>query len=178
MGPLSSCINDGGTPLTIRVFPPLYIKSAQLSSKDCSGKRPLPLRLHSQTVRMRQPRPSSASSAIPSRTRVAAIFPCQNSRLVSGMWNIGQSWPCQKQPCIKTTTPWRGKTKSGRPGSVETFNRYRRPRACRPRRISISGLVLRPMILLMFSRRCSMVSTSVNYFPIQPASFIMVLRQP
>lgn len=130
-------------------------KTSHRSRTSLSGRRAGPLNAHSQIVSRLQPEAVSAAQAVASRVRLPSIFASQNSRRVEGSRNIGQSWPCQKHPWINTTDLRPGSTMSGHPASLRSCNRKRKPRAWRPRRINISGLVSRPRIRLILKLRRS-----------------------
>ncbi len=130
------------------------------SRTESTNRRDGPLRAHSQTTRVRHPASARSTRACASLVRFPPIFLAQNSALVAGSLNIGQSWPCQKQPCTNTTARKRGNTRSGHPGKFFRWSRKRNPRACRPDRSMSSGLVSRPRMRLMLSLRCSVVRTS------------------
>ena len=134
----------------------------QESMTSGKGRRPAPLSEHSQTMRKRHPKACKAAVVRRSRSRFPRILCDQNSGRVVGSLNSGQSCPCQKQPCTRRTARFRGNTKSGRPGNLDTCRRKRRPAACRPRRNMSSGLVSRPRIRLILSWRCSRVRTSMS----------------
>lgn len=122
----------------------------------------LPRSAHSHIVRRRHPSSASWSEARASRVTFAAIFATQNSALVFGLTDIGQSCPCQKQPFTKITAPYRGNTRSGRPGRSGTWTRKRYPRRWRPRRTWSSGFVSRPRMLCMLKRRTAGACTSAR----------------
>lgn len=136
--------------------------SSRMHSKGC---RAGPLSAHSHSTRVRQPDAASLLSARSSRALLLAIFVVQNSTRVAGSLNIGQLWPCQKQPCTRMTARNLRNTRSGQPGKSFRCNRNRIPRACKPRRNISSGLVFVPRIRLMLSRRCSGVRTSAICSP-------------
>jgi hypothetical protein len=146
-----SC-NSGSSP---------KMNARDATSASDSGSRFGPRNAHSQTVSTRHPACLSASCAFPSRILFPVIFAAQNSGRVAGALNIGQSWPCQKQPCTSTAARWRGNRRSGLPGSSLAWTRKRRPVACRPRLSSISGCVSRPRTRLILWLRCSGVWTSI-----------------
>ena len=137
-----------------------FTKPSQRLRTSRTGRRPGPRRAHSHTTRIRQPLSCSAPRAARSRRRLPVIFSCQNSALVAGHLNIGQSCPCQKHPCTWITALYLGNTRSGFPGRSFRCNRKRKPRAWRPCRRISSGLVSRPRMRLIFRRRCSGVRTS------------------
>lgn len=91
-------------------------KAAHSSKALFSGSRAGPRSAHSQTTSTRHPLSPSRLIAARSRERFASIFDNQNIGRVAGVLHIGHAWPCQKQPCTKTTARRPGKTRSGRPG--------------------------------------------------------------
>ena len=97
---------------------------------------------------------SSASKAARSRSRFPAIFALKSVR-VAGSRNIGQPWPCQRHPWTRITARCFGKTRSGWPGSDDTWRRKRMPAQWRPRCSRISGLASRPRIRLILNERRS-----------------------
>ncbi len=90
-------------PSRVRAPASLRTKAAAEAMTVSSSSRAGPRTAHSQTVRTRQRAITKAARAASSRCWFAAIFSRQNSLRVSGKRNIGQSWPCQKQPCTRAT---------------------------------------------------------------------------
>ena len=133
-------------PLISRLPDPLFNHSAASSSTFSNGILVGPFNEHSQTVRIRQPRCSSDERASASTSRFLSILVRQNLTLDVGHLNKGQSWPCQKQPCARTTALYLGKTMSGFPGRRLSWRRNRNPRENNPFRRNISGLVSFPRI--------------------------------
>ena len=152
------------------------MKVAMQSRVARSLRRPAPRIAHSQIINTRQPADFNISVALRSRCALARSFAFQKSWRVSGSLDSEQRCACQKQPWMNTTVRYFGKTRSGLPGSERSCNRYHNPRACTPRRISISGFVSLPRMRLMLSWRCAAVSTSAIHAP-APASATMVRRQ-
>src|SRR5690606_4764843 len=100
-------------------------------------------------------------AAIASLLRFAWSFRRQNSGLDFGILKYEQlAWACQKQPLTKTTVPHFGNTRSGRPGRSFACRRKRNPRAQRPERTSVSGLVSRPRMSDIILERTSGPTTS------------------
>lgn len=98
----------------------------------------------SQTPITNQPARMRARRARASRARFAAIFGIQYAafaRCLSWPLRRFQLRPCQKSPSQNTARRSLGKTRSGLPGRVLTFFRYRRPRRHSARRSIISGVV-------------------------------------
>lgn len=120
--------------------------------------------VHSQITNARQPATASSSKFRASLAWLPAIFAAQNSVLVAGSLNLGQSCPCQKQPLTKITARNMGKTRSGHPGSSLRWRRNLSPHLCSPRLNSISGAVSLFRIRLMLSLRWSAVRTSTIRF--------------
>lgn len=89
----------------------------------------------------RQPRASSSSRFAASRALLRACLSAQKSVRVFGSRAYLHMWPCQKQPCTKTTVRHLASTMSGVPGSVETWTRKRSPRRCSIDRTVTSGAV-------------------------------------
>lgn len=74
---------------------------------------------HSHTTATLHPAIINSPCFRRSRSTVETNFDCQNSSRVPGVVaNLQSSCRCQKQPCTKQTAPKRGKTISGRPGSL------------------------------------------------------------
>ena len=108
--------------------------SAALAMSSCS-----------QTRAEIQPALSRRASVSRSRCLLVSIFSRQNSALFFGQVAcLGQ--PCQKQPSTKTATRDGVKTMSGLrrlPDNTKRSIRNRKPRRCKMRRSSTSGLVSR-----------------------------------
>ena len=109
---------------------------------------------HSQTVATRQPAWSKSWQLRRSRSVFASNFARQNSWRVVGVvayWH--PACRCQKQPCTKHTAPNRRNTRSGVPGRLRSWRRYRSPRAWMARRRASSGRVfLLPIPAIMRER--------------------------
>lgn len=119
---------------------------------------------HCHIVRTVHPASRRDSSARRSRSTLSEIFVAQNSARVAGsVARLQPSWPCQKQPCTKTTTLLEGNTRSGVPGNLLSCNLYLRPLACRKRRTAISGRVPFARMRDISSLRLSGVSRSIGY---------------
>jgi len=99
---------------------------------------------HSQILKTRHPAARSARVLRVSRFLLLSNLAFQNSLRVPGMRPFWQPCACQKQPCTKTTEPYFGRTKSGRPGRSRRCRRKRNPRACNHLRTNSSGLVCAP----------------------------------
>lgn len=79
---------------------------------------------HSQTVMTVQESVSRRWALSSSRAMLRAIFSRQNSAFAFGWTYLGHPrWPCQKQPFMKMTARYLGRTMSGFPGSRLSFNR-------------------------------------------------------
>ena len=131
-----------------------------------SSERFLGRKTHSQMTPTRQPAASSAVRLFRSRRTLAANFRSQELLLVAGVVVRRQpSWRCQKQPCTKQTAPKRGKTRSGRPGSAESWSLYRSPRAWSARRRINSGPVFRLWTLAMIRERVALSKVSGTLSP-------------
>lgn len=118
---------------------------------------------HSQTRYTRHPALLNAWWLLLSRNRLASIFVAQKPLLVPGIRPFWQRWPCQKHPSTKTTTPYFGRTRSGRPGRSLAWSRYRSPDACRNDRTSSSGLVSLLLIRDIRSLRSDGLRVSVTF---------------
>lgn len=106
-----------------------------------------------------QPRPRSALSTSPSRSRLRKIFCRQNVRLLFGIVPCcGQ--PCQKQPSTNTAILPSAIAISGVPGSL-IFARYLSPLARRADRKRRSRSVPRCLTRDIRSLRCAFVSESI-----------------
>src|SRR6056297_2102279 len=66
---------------------------------------------------------------------------------------------------MKTTARRFGSTRSGVPGRLRTFRRYRKPRACRARRTTISGRVSLPRMPAIIRDRVDLSTMSVMSEP-------------
>lgn len=112
---------------------------------DCSTS--VPLTAHSHTTATRQPSSLRFASFRRSRATFSLNFCCQNLRLDEGVAaSLQPECRCQKQPCTKTTARYIGKTKSGFPGKLFTFNRYLNPARCIADLRTRSGSVSHPRI--------------------------------
>lgn len=118
---------------------------------------------HSQTRYTRHPALLNAWWLRLSRNRLASIFVAQKPLLVPGIRPFWQRWPCQKHPSTKTTTPYFGRTRSGRPGRSLAWSRYRSPDACRNDRTSSSGLVSLLLMRDIRSLRSDGLRVSVTF---------------
>lgn len=135
-----------------------HLSSSSTASSTCCGF----LRAHSHSIATRQPARRSATRTALSRSTLAENLVRQNSGRVAGF--VVKRQPvcrCQKQPCTKTTAPYFGSTRSGRPGMFFACSRYRKPRACNARRSSSSGAVSLPLIPAIIRDRVSLFTTSV-----------------
>ena len=92
------------------------ISTGSLASSQSRAPRVFTAQAHSVTTC--QPRFCSSLSTRVSRARFPSILATHHSTFDFGILKSGQfSWPCQKQPWTKTTTPYFGSTRSGLPGS-------------------------------------------------------------
>jgi hypothetical protein len=82
---------------------------------------------HSQTINTRHPCALRRLALSRSRSRLRCSFGIQNSGRVRGIFPLGQSCPCQKQPWTNTTVAWRLSAMSGVPGSAFWCNRNLSP---------------------------------------------------
>ncbi len=143
-----------------------------------SFNRSLPRKAHSHMTAILQPACSKATMAELSFWRLRWIFASQKSVRVPGSLNKWQSWPCQKQPCMKITALYLGKTMSGFPGRSLTWSRNLNPFLWRRDLIWCSGLVFFPrmpdIILLRVSlstmsaitgRACQRIPSSASGMP-------------
>jgi hypothetical protein len=101
----------------------IYCRNRSMRAMSFSN----PINSHSQTVSDFQPSFLSAFLFFSSRARLPLIFGTQYSRRDFGRRPRRQRWPCQKQPCKKITFRREEKTRSGLPGSLGQFLRYRYP---------------------------------------------------
>jgi hypothetical protein len=126
---------------------PDRMNSSQPARTSAAALRTRPRKAHSHTISTHHP-PPRRCQRIDGRLiahSVPSIFLRQKSAQVAGSWYIGQTCPCQKQPCTNITACLPGNTRSGLPGRSLRCNWKRKPRACRPRRSRISGFVSRPL---------------------------------
>ena len=139
--------------------PGLVSNSRRSPRSQCSSCDAVPIsppfrNAHSQTTATRQPASSRSARFRRSRSTFTSNLACQNSSRVAGV--VAKRHPaclCQKQPCTKHTASNRRNTRSGVPGSFRLCKRYLRPRACRARRRTSSGLVfLLPIPAIMRDR--------------------------
>ena len=137
------------------------IKLATLAARRAGSLRAF-RSAHSQITSTRQPSARNASVAASSRFLLSVIFLRQKLRRDAGQRNAGQLCWCQKHPCTKTTARCRGNTRSGRPGSLRSCSRYRRPRRNSARRMRSSGAVSVPRMRLMLALRCAGVIVSAS----------------
>ncbi len=134
----SRCINSCG-----------YQESFFSSAASVDSRRE-GFNLHSHMVMIFHPSFFNALTALASLALLVLILFSHHSVLVLGTTKYRQFLcPCQKQPWIKMTVLYLGKTRSGFPGSVASCSLYRKPCACRNFRTSSSGLVSLPLIRLM-----------------------------
>ena len=116
---------------------------------------------HSQMVIERHPISTSFFCSSISRSWFLCIFATQKSLFVWGMMQHPLC-PCQKHPLTKIHVRYFFSTKSGCPGSLGEFSRYRNPRLHNPLRTIISGFVSFEWIAAIFLCRCSADSLSTT----------------
>ena len=138
---------------------------SQRSSCSATSIAPSLRRAHSQTVATRQLAWSRSFRFRRSRSVFASNLSRQNSCRVDGVVAYGQpACRCQKHPCTRHTARNRRNTRSGVPGSLPSWRRYRSPRAWTARRRASSGCVfLLPIPAIMRERvaRSTMSAISV-----------------
>lgn len=149
-------------PLNSQSSVPVRTQFPTLTASSARSVGGRPRIAHSQTTALRQPSSVNACNERLSRARLASIFVFQNSALVRGSRNSGQSCPCQKQPFTKTTALTPGNDRSGRPGSFRLCSRYRRPCACSALRSTSSILVSRPLMPAIIRLRVAASTTSTQ----------------
>lgn len=119
---------------------------------------------HSQITSTRQPIERSDSATRRSRSMLDENLLCQNVGRVAGVVaNRQPAWRCQKQPCTNTKVFRAGKTMSGRPGSLRSCTRNRRPAACMYRLTACSGRVSRGPIPAIIRDRVVVSTTSTTH---------------
>lgn len=118
---------------------------------------------HSQTIATLQPASRRRATARVSRSTFVSNLACQNGPLVFG--EVALEHPgcrCQKQPWTKMTALCFGRTRSGCPGSLREWTRYRSPRRCSADLSASSGFVFLLLMPAIIEERFSGLTMSAK----------------